>query len=230
MSQLLRLSIFVLTLSVSVGAQVLPNGNEPRTRWLLDFETGSNAGLGYKDPHTAIGISFERSMMQQHLEFLSQASYSPDKKAISNDGNTLTLSVTGLVWVSNQFAVTSSLRRATLWTSQFEKRSVAPTVGFAVRENVFGVPGRFYFDYLFPTGCQWGASCPIQSSRIQGPEGYWEHRMWPHFRLGLKFGYYRFLAQGNPLMPDIPRIVKSSGEVHVLMRYEITRGGLNAPY
>jgi hypothetical protein len=228
MNQMLRVTILGLAFSVAMKAQALHTVRQSENRWLVDFEAGSKAGLGYKIPHIAFGISLERSFGRR-FELQGRASYSPDKKYITNNGNSLLTNLTGLVWVSDRFAISSGFRQSTLWTSQFEKKALAPTIGVVIRERFYDMPGRFYVDYLFPTGCQWGVNCPIQSNRLQGPEGYWEHRLWPHFRLGVQFGFYRILNQSNELAPNIPRTGEWSGEAHALMRYEIHRCNLDDP-
>jgi hypothetical protein len=223
MGRVIKVALLVLAFAGSLGAQAVPTGKHSATRWLLDSETGSDAGLGYKMPHIAFGFSFERQV-GRNIELQGRTSFSPDRKYITNDGLNLIIMSTGLYWITQRFAVTGSIRRSNLWTSQFNKSAWGPSVGTAIRENSFGYPGRLYLDYLFPTGCQWGLNCRIQSNRSLGPEVYWEKRIASHFRLGFKFGFYHILNQSNELRSDIPRTGEWTGDTHVVMRFEFPRG------
>jgi len=217
------------TATESYGAQTVPAGKISATRWMLDTETGSEAGLGFKMPHISTGISFERPVTRR-FELQGQVSYSPDKKYITNDGNSLKMKSTGLYWISPSLALTGSLRHSNLWTSQFNKSFWGPSGGIAIREDLTGYPGRIYLEYLLPTGCQWGASCPIQSNRIQGAEIYWESLMGSHIRVGFRFGFYHFLDQGSPLSPDIPRTGHVTGTSLIILRYDFRRMSLDDLY
>lgn len=223
-------AFFVILMFVpACDGQTQPTASRAEIRWLLDFETGSDSGLGYRFPHVAIGLSLERPV-GKHFELQSRVSYSPDKKYATGDGNSLVMNWTGLVWATHRLGITGRLDHSNLWTSQFDKKSLAPSMGIVIRDDYYGFPGRLYLDYLFPTGCQWGENCRIQSNRLLGPEVYWEYRLWSHFRLGAKIGVYRVLEQSNQLRPDIPRTGVWSGDSHLLMRYEIAPGELNQLY
>ena len=229
MNRAIKLLLVVCLFAGSSGAQALPAGRESTTRWLLDAETGSDAGLGFKLPHLAFGTSIERTVGTR-TEVQVGVSFSPDKKYVTNDGTSLQMKSMGLFWVTPRFAITGGLTRSNLWTSQFNKQALLPSVGIAVREHIEDLPGRVYISYLFPTGCQWGASCPIQSNRAMGPAVYWEQRVQQHFRLGLHMGYYRILNQGNPLQPSAGRTGGWQGDVHVVVRYELPGGALGKAY
>jgi hypothetical protein len=229
MRRVAQVALWVLAFAGSSVAQTVPTGKLPATRLLLDTETGSDAGLGYKMPHLAFGFSFEKPV-GKHIELQGLTSFSPDKKYITNDGLSLVMKSTGLYWITHSFAVTGSIRRSNLWTSQFNKSSWGPAPGIAAREYSFGYPGRLYVDYLLPTGCQWGINCRIQSNRTQGPEVYWEKRIASHFRLGFAFGFYHILNQSNELLPNIPRTGQWTGDTHVVMRFEFPRGSLDNLY
>lgn len=229
MNRARKVLLLVLVFAASSGAQALTSGKASTTRWLLEAETGSDAGLGFKMPHLAFGTFFERSM-GTHIELQGRISFSPDRTYITNDGTTLILKGTGLLWITPRFAVTGGLTKSNLWTSQFNKVSWAPSAGIAIREHVMDMPGRLYVSYVFPTGCQWGANCPIQSSRMLGSQVYWEQRIFPHFRLGYQFGFYRVLNQGNPLQPSAGRTGEVTGDVHVVVRYEFPRGSMDNAY
>lgn len=204
MTRFLRVMLLMSAISLPAGAQALPAGKLPQTRWLFDFETGGDSGLGYKLPHIAAGTALERSVGKR-LEFQGRLSYSPDKKYITNDGNSINMSTGVLFWVTDRLALYGDIGKSYLWTSQFNKSATFPSVGVVFRDHLGGVPGRLYISYFLPTGCQWGANCPIQSSRLQGPETYWEHRLWPRFRLGFSIGVYHILNQSNQMEPNIPR-------------------------
>ncbi len=229
MYRVARAALLVLLFAWPLGAQSLPLDNSRVTRWMLDTETGSESGLGFKLPHVAVGFSAERPVAK-HLEMQGRVSYSPDKKYITNDGNSLKFKGAGLYWITRSFALTGSLRHTNLWTSQFNKSALIPSVGVAFREGVGGYPGRIYLEYMFPTGCQWRPSCPIQSNRTKGGEVYWETRLAPHIRLGVKFGIYYELDQSNNLRPDIPRIGAVAGDTLLILKYEIQRGSIDNLY
>jgi hypothetical protein len=210
-------------------AQTSPAGNKWETRWLLDSETGSDAGLGFKEPHVAVGPSFERPI---GLRFEVQGSihYSPDKKSITNDGNSLLVQGVGIFWINGRFGLSGNTLHSNLWTSQFNKSAFRPAAGVVIREHFEGMPGRLYLNFLIPTGCEWGPNYRIQSNRTKGPEVYWEHRLWPNLRLGLHFGVYHILNQSNNFRPDIPRTGEWTGNTHVVLRFEFPSGSLDGNY
>jgi hypothetical protein len=218
MPRLVWVVLLVLTFAVSGAAQALSPSKQPATRWFLEFATGTSSGLGYKLPHLAVGAGFERPVGRR-VEFQGEFSYSPDKKYITNDGNSIRMNGRAIVWANARLGITAEAEQAYLWTSQFNKSGVGPAIGVVIREHFEDLPGRFYLSYLLPTGCQWGPNCKIQSNRDQGPQWYWEHRMWPHFILGLRGGFRRILNQSNPLEPSIARTREWSGFVHVIMRF-----------
>lgn len=216
-------------LVASVSAGTLPAAKCCGPRWLIDVESGTDSGLGYKLPHLAFGISTERPFGHT-FELQAGLLYSPDRKYVTNDGNSLNARVKGIYWISPRMGLTGALRHSNLWTSQFNKAGWGVSAGIAIRDRFGGFPGRVYIDYLFPFGCQWGPNCPIQSNRIQGPEIYWENRLYPHIRFGAKLGFYHVLNQSNNLRPDIPRTGEWTGDAHVVIRYEFSRGSLDIYY
>jgi len=229
MHRVARAALSVLVIAGPLGAQALPVERGPTTHCLFDAETGSEAGLGFKMPHLATGFGIEHSIGER-FELQGRISYSPDKKYITNDGSALKMMGTGLYWINQSFALTGSLRHSNLWTSQFVKSSWGPSAGIAIREFGFGYPGRIYLGYLFPTGCEWGPRCPIQSYRTQGAEIYWETRIASHVRLGIMYGFYHLLNQSNEFRPDIPRTGEVTGDVLVTVRYELRRGSMDKMY
>jgi hypothetical protein len=229
MCRVARTALLVLAFAGSLEAQTFSLDNSRVTRWMLETETGSESSFGFKLPHVGVGFSAERPVAK-HFELQALVSYSPDKKYITNDGNSLKFNGTGLYWITRGFALTGGLHHSNLWTSQFNKSSTAPSAGVAFREAIGGLPGRIYLGYLFPTGCQWGSSCPIQSSRTKGVEFYWETRMSSHFRMGVEMGIYHFLSQSNQFRPDIPRIGSFGGITLLTLKYEFHRGDMDKLY
>ena len=67
MNHVSQAALLVLAFTGSLGAQAVPAGKGSPTRLLLDLESGSEAGLGFKLPHLAFGISFERPV-GRHFE------------------------------------------------------------------------------------------------------------------------------------------------------------------
>jgi len=222
-------TLLVLIIAGFLKAQEVQLDTRRDTRWMLDMESGSESGLGYKLPHIAVGFSVERPVANR-FELQGGVSYSPDKKYITNDGNSLKFKGRGIFWITPHFAVTGSLRHSSLWTSQFSKSASMPMAGVTFREALGGYPGRIYLDILFPTGCQWGPNCPIQSNRTKGAEIYWENRIASHVRLGVKFGFYHILNQSNQFRPDIPRTGQVTGDTVITLRYEFHTGSLDKLY
>jgi hypothetical protein len=142
----------------------------------------------------------------------------------------LIMTTTVLYWFTKRLAVTAAVHRSYLWTSQFNKSASEPIFGVAIRNSFLDFPGRVYVDYVMPRGCEWGASCPMQSNRAQGPEFAYENRLSPHFRLMTKFGVYHIFNQSNNLRPDIPRIGQWTGNVHMVLRFEFPAGNMDIRY
>src|SRR5260370_39822518 len=114
MNRVLQVVLLVLGFAGSLGAQALPAGRGFPTRLLLDLESGSEAGLGFKLPHLAFGISFERPV-GRHFELQGTTSFSPAKKYITKDGASLNMSSTGLYWLTKYTAATGAIRPSHLW-------------------------------------------------------------------------------------------------------------------
>jgi hypothetical protein len=229
MPRLAPVILFVLAFAVSVTAQDSPANSQSTTRWILDFETGTDSGLGFKLPHLALGATFERPVGKR-LELQGELSYSADKKYITNDGNSIKMASTLIVWATQWVGISTEVTKTYLWTSQFNKSALGPAFGVVIRDHFEGAPGRLYLYYLLPTGCQWGPTCPLQSNRLLGPQGSWEHRVSPRLRFGFSMGVYRILNQSNPLQPSIPRTREWSGDAHVLMRFEFPPGSMERAY
>lgn len=229
MKQGLAGAFCLLFSAAATFAQGVPARRHSPTRWLLDSETGSQAGLGFKDPHFAAGPSFEKALGPR-FELQGSVHYSPDRKIITKDGNSLRVQGQGIFWTTWRLGISGSLRHSNLWTSQFNKSAFGPAAGVVIREQFQGMPGRLYVDFLLPTGCEWGPSCRMQSNRMKGPEVYWEHRVWTGVRLGLHVGIYHFLNQSNNLRPDLARLGQWTGDTSVLVRFEFPRASLENYY
>jgi hypothetical protein len=209
-------------------AQAIATGRQSETRWLFESAIGSEAGLGFRLPHVALGIGFERPIRNQ-FELQGSISYSPDRKYITNDGNSVLARGAAIYWATEKLGLMGSVHCSRLWTSQFTKGGCWPVPGVVVRSDYFG-PSRIYMDYVIPTGCQWGPNCMIQSSRTQGPEFEMEARMWPHFRLGFHIGVYRILEESNPLKPEIPRTAVWTGDAFATFKFEFPAGQMTGYY
>lgn len=181
-------------------AIVKSGGLGESARWLLDSEIGTYAGLGYKLPHTAFGVSMEKPVSRR-LELQADTRYSPDRKLITNDGQGLVVSARAIFWANHYFGLTGGTDYSRLWTSQFNKAARHPSPGVVFRLRFLGSPTRMYLDYVVPNGTIDARG--IESSRIQGPEYYVESRMASMgpvtMRFGLKWDVYHFLDQGDPL-------------------------------
>jgi hypothetical protein len=228
MKRMAKALLMVLAFDVSLSAQALAPGRAPATRLMLDSGIGYD-GIGFKNPHVVFGASLEQAMGER-VELQGGVSFSPNLKLTTNDDKSILVTGMGLFWITHRLAVTGGFTRANLLGSQPSKIDWMPSVGIGMRDHLFSFPGRLYLSYVFPTGCQWGANCPIQSIRILGPQGYWEHRIWPHLRLGMQVSYYRILNQGNPLDPASGRTGEWKGDVRMLMRFEFPGDSRNTTY
>jgi hypothetical protein len=194
---------------------------DPYVRLLLDSEIGSNNQLGYEFPSIAIGPSIEIPL-RSRFELQASAAYSPDKKFITNDGQSLRTKGGVVVWATPLVGLTSSVEGSWLWTSQFNKSGWLPSAGVVLRNEYFG-PGRLYISYLFPTGCVWATAnnpCKTQSNRLQGVQIRPEFRASSHLRFGFEVGIYHFCDQSNPFAPSLGRTCHFAGTALATMRVE----------
>jgi hypothetical protein len=220
MARVLQLCLLVLAFAASAAAQALPVAKEPAMRWLVDFELGTKVGLGFKLPHTAFRLSYEQPIGAR-VELQGSVFLSPDKSNTTNDGESVGADLGVLLWETHRLAITGSVTASYLWTSQVRRGTTSPAFGVVIRDNFGNLPGRLYLTYMVPTGCEWGVRCSVQSERLQGPQGYWEHRLYPQIRLGVHFGVYHRLYQSNPLLPNIPRSGQWTGDSYVVIRFEV---------
>jgi len=216
-----RIAILILLAAVAAHAS--------DTRVLVDTEWGTASGLGYKLPHLAAGTTVEQPL-GNHWEAQGEVSVSPDRKYITNDGKSAQAGATVLFWPIQRIGLTGGASYTRLWTSQFQKGELFPSAGIVVRDTLDGSPGRFYVRYLFPTGCQWGADCVIQSSRLSGVEGFQEFQVWPHWRIGFRGAWWRFAEQGNPLDRAAGRTWHNTGTAAMVIRYGFRGANSEASY
>ena len=194
-----------------------------RPRLIFEGEFGSAAALGYELPSTAFGPSIEVPLGNS-WEIQTLALYSPDRKAITHDGQSLKLEGLGIRFLNAKIGVVGGIERDWLWTSQFDKRSLEPSAGIVLRNDSFG---RLYLTSLFPTGCVWATSsnpCTIQSNRLQGGEFRQEARLDSHFRLGFRGGVYRFCDQANPKEPQTGRNCHFGVTAYMNLGFELHLG------
>jgi hypothetical protein len=154
----------ILLVSTSVKARQLKEPILSRTQLFLDSEIGGKSGLAYYQPSTNFGRAFEVPVGDR-FEMEASARYSPDKKVITNNGNQLLIKGSGIFWLTSRFGISGSYQHNWLWTSEFNEEGRNPLIGSVVR-NHFAQPGRFYMNYVFPTGCVRATvsnPCPIQS-------------------------------------------------------------------
>jgi hypothetical protein len=199
---------FAVFITVACSLPVWGQGEatDQRPRLLLDGEIGSEAQLGYKLPSIGVGPSIEIPL-ESHFEIQASATYSPDRKAITDNGESLELGGSIIGFASERLGLIATLDHTALWTSEFDKKNWFPSAGLVLRNDYFG-PGRLYVTYLIPTGCVWATAanpCPIQSNRLQGIQLHEDVRTWSHGRLGLESGIYHFCDEGNPNEPEAGR-------------------------
>lgn len=219
--------VFLFYFLPTMGQEV---SSDHRPRLLLHGEVGNQASLGYLPPSSAFGLSTEIPMGKS-WEFQANALYSPDRKAITNDGQSLKLDSSAIRFFNKRMGFIGGVNRSWLWTSQVNKTSWHPSAGVVIRNSYFGV-GRLYLTYVFPTGCVWttpGNPCSLQSNRLQGFEIRQEARGTPHARWGYRAGFYHFCSQANPNEPQFGRNCHWAVTVLALLRFEFHLGKLRGP-
>ena len=203
-----------------------------------EIQFGSETGLGYKFPHTAFGLGFEVPVKKVEVDL--NATFSPDRKYITNDGRVFSSHDIGILWLHN-VGLSGGATWSELHTSQFSKNTINPTAGMVFRFRVSNFsPMRLYVDWLFPTGT-YNPQTKIESNRLTGPEIYLEAQAWSHARIGTKFGVYHGLSQGNPLcdgtigyggnynIAPCPRSSFTQGIAVLYLRFT-TKANMDSPY
>jgi hypothetical protein len=202
-------------------------GVAPTVQLLLDSRLGDDPG--YKFPSVALGVSLELPISNR-VELQGGISYTPTKPLDTNSSDSLGLTGGGVFWITRRFGATAFLERGHAWTSQYNLKGWGPLIGIAIREHTHDSPGRLYLSYVIPTGCQWGTTCLIQSSRTTGGRIYWDHRVFMHWRFGFEFGLYRTLNQGDPLNPAAGRTSQLDWDGHIVSRFEFPSSRLDERY
>lgn len=217
-------SIFLLFLLMS-ATSIRAQDTKAFTGWsphvFLDSDIGVRGELGFIPPSTDFGISFEIPL-NRRIEIQGGASYSPDRKEITHDGNSVAAKVTGIFWVNSRVGGLAEIDYGHLWTSQFQEGGTAPILGGVIRTS-YEYPGRLYISYTLPTGCVWATPrnpCKLQSKRLQGFNITQEFQLWPHVRGGVLAGIYHFCDQSDPNEPSIPRVCHWAGSDGVFIRIE----------
>jgi hypothetical protein len=190
-------------------------------RLFLDGDIGVSTQLGYLPPSSDFGASFEYPRWRQ-IELQGTFSYSPDRKKVPGNGNSILASGTIVAWPSSRVGVLGELDAAHLWTSQFKEGGVSPVVGVVARTHLL-YPGRFYITYTFATGCVWATPsnpCTLQSKRLQGPTFRQEFQIRPSVRIGVEVGAYHFCAQSNQNEPTVPRSCSWAVTDSVFLRFQ----------
>jgi hypothetical protein len=226
-----KIALLALLTAQPAVAQQVQTSTLSSTRWLFDSEIGTEANLGYKNPSTAYGFSVEQPLGKR-FELQTSVYYSPDKKLITNNGNSLLVSGSGIVWATSRVGLFGNYGYTWLWTSQFDKSGSDPSAGAVIRDSLYG-PGRLYVSYLFPTGCVWATPrnpCKIQSNRTQGVQLSQEMRISSHIRVGIEGGLYHFCDQSNENEPAIPRVCHWGGTELVFFQFELPGARPNRSY
>jgi hypothetical protein len=125
--------IVCLLFSLQVSSQEV--FADHRARLLFHMEAGSQTSLGYKLlPSTAFGSSLEIPFAKR-MEFQVGSTYSPDRKSITNDGNSLKVSGSATGFANHRMGFIATIERSWLWTSQFNKSAWLPSAGVVIRSE-----------------------------------------------------------------------------------------------
>ncbi len=203
-------------------------------RVFLDADVGIRAELGFLPPSSDFGMSFEAPVqLGIPIEIQGAASFSPDKKKITDDGHSIAASTKAIFWINPRVGAFGEAGYGRLWTSQFDEGGgIAPTFGGVIRTQYF-YPGRLYISYLIPTGCVWATAtnpCKLQSKRLQGFTFRQEFQFRPHIRWGIEAGVYHYCAQGNPEDPAAGRDCLWAGTELLFVRFQFPGWRRGGPY
>jgi hypothetical protein len=180
--------------------------SDQRPRLVLGTEVGSEIALGYEFPSVTLDATSEIPIGNR-FEAQLGTTYSPAKKAITDDGQRLGFSGSAIAFANQRIGFIATVEHKWLWTSEFDKEVLYPSAGVVLRNGYFGT-GRLYLTYTFPTGCVSatpGNPCKIQSNRLQGVSLRQEARSYANTRWGFEAGLYHFCAQANPNDPQAGR-------------------------
>ncbi len=229
-----KLMLVLFIWAVPAGAQDVQGliaNTSPPPRIFLDSDIGLQTQLGFIPPSTDIGVSFEYPLWRR-LEIQGAGSFSPDKKQITDDGYSFSVTGTAIVWPSWRVGVLGKVGYGRLWTSQFTEAVTSPSFGVVIRTH-YEYPGRLYFRYTIPTGCVWATPsnpCTLQSKRLQGPSIRQEFQLLPHVRWGAEVGIYHFCDQSNENDPAAGRACRWAGTELVFVRFQFKGAQLDSPY
>jgi hypothetical protein len=190
-------------------------------RLFLDGDIGNRVDLGFMLPSSDLGVSFEFPMWRR-FELQGYASFSPDRKGVTDDGASIVVGQTEVLWITRRFGLTAACEWHSLWTSQFTKRGWHPFTGIVLRDRL-KAPGRLYVNLSIPVGCVWAtpsAPCPLQSNRLVGPTITQEWQIRPHIRFTVQGGVYHFCDQGNPNDQAAGRICQWANTEMLGLRFE----------
>lgn len=221
-------AILVFSMCQTASAQESPVALSYGTRWMLDTQYGSLPLFGVNSAATSFGPAVEYSVTS-NFEVQGNLSLTPSQTAnttTASTGHSFGLGGAGIGWINERFGLSFSVQQSWLWASKLSASAWNPSLGMVVRDY-FHRPGRLYVNYLFPTGCSGGSSCPSPLSRMQGIQSTQEFRLWRHFRLGLQGGVYHFCSEGAPLNQ---RTCQFSPAGLVMMRFEFSSADATTPY
>jgi hypothetical protein len=192
----------------------------------LSATANFEGGLGYY-PFPSIEVGLENPATNWlDIRVGSWYAYSP--KFITGNGNSAGLQGGISGWMpGRRLAMTFDVGKTWLWTSQFKKQGVHPSVGLVLRQGSDERRSRFYISYLVPTGCVWATKtnpCTIQSGRTQGPQFTWESLLSRKTRFAGNWNVYHFCDQANPQEPKTGRRCHFALTANLSFFFDFRRG------
>lgn len=179
---------------------------------------GTSHELGFRLPNTAAGVNVERTFGRATIG--ADTWLSPDRKISASSGHSVSASGYSTLWIGRRVGPTAGLGYSVYWsgspTGSYRKGQFSPELGIMAQDRL----GRFTALYLFPTGCVWGTSCPLQSSRLHGVSLEQDIGITSRLSLGIAGAVLRFCDQSNPLVV-IQRTCQTGVTVHVVARFRI---------
>ena len=216
----------LFALPVSLGAQGSGVTVTPLSSQLnLGASIGNARSLGYKFPSTDFNVDGVFPI-KGRVELSAGATYSPDHKYLTNDGNQLGVGATAVLWPTHRFGLEYSYDYSWLWTSQFSKSGRNFTPAVVIHDSLDGQPGRLYVGYILPSGCVWATSsnpCTIQSGRLQGVSVGQTVQMSPRTAFSISTDVVHFCDQSNPNAPSIPRTCHIGGDMYISLWFRFSR-------
>jgi hypothetical protein len=114
-----RLTLVVFMWAAPAAAQDVEGliaNTSPPPRIFLDSDIGVRAELGFIPPSRNFGASLEYPLWRR-LEIQGAGSFSPDKKQITDNGHSFSVTGTAIVWPSWRVGVLGEVGYNRLWTS-----------------------------------------------------------------------------------------------------------------